>query len=64
MCASGMSSRCKIPAVISYQSRDGRAMAGVMSSYLTAAGPSVGRKRKGKTPKGGFGTSSTVSCSS
>ena len=39
-------------------------MAGGVSRFSTAAGPSGGRKRKGETPRGGFGTSSEVSCPS
>ena len=39
-------------------------MSGVVSRFLTAAEPSGGRKRKGETPTGEFGTSSTVSRSS
>ena len=39
-------------------------MAGGVSRYSMAAGPSRGRKRKGETPTGEFGTGSTVSRSS
>ena len=35
-------------------------MTGGMSKLSTAAGPSGGRKRKGETPMGEFGTSSTL----
>ena len=35
-------------------------MASGVSRYLTAAGPSGGRKRKGETPTGDFGIGSTV----
>ena len=58
--ASAVSSRCEIPAAISDRSRDGRAMAGGVSRFATAAGPSGGRKRKGETPTWGFGTVSTI----
>ena len=61
MCASGVSSRCESPVAISNQSRDVRAMAGVVSRLSTAAGPLGGRKRKGETPTGEFVTSYTVS---
>ena len=39
-------------------------MAVGVSRLSTAAGPSGGRKRKGETPTGDFGTISTVICSS
>ena len=64
LCVSGVSSRCKIHAEISYWSRDGRAIAGGVSGYSTAARPSGGRKRKGENPTGEFSTGYTVSCSS
>ena len=64
LCASGVSSWCKNPAAISNWIRDGQAMAGGVSIYLTAAGPLGGQKRKGETPTGEFGTNSTVSRSS
>ena len=64
LCASGVSYQCESPSAISDRSRGGRAMAGGMSRYSTAARPSGGRKSKGETPTGEFGTGSTVSRSS
>ena len=60
-CVRDVSSRCESPAAISDRSRDGQAMDGGVSQLATAAGTLGGRKRKGETPTGGFGTSSTVS---
>ena len=58
---SGVSSRYESPSAISDWIRGGQAMAGGVSVYLAAAGPSGGRKRKGETPTEGFGIGSTVS---
>ena len=58
---SGVSFRCESPAAISDRGRDGQAVAGGVSGYSMAAGPSGGRKRKGETPMEGFGIGSTVS---
>ena len=64
MCANGVSSWWESLAEISNWSRDYQAMAGGVSRYSTAIGPLGGRKRKGETPTGEFGTSSMVSRSS
>ena len=61
LCTSGVSSQCESPAVISDWSRDGLAMAGGVSRYLTFAGPSGGQKTKGENPAGEFGIGYTVS---